>query len=393
MQAPFRVLASLRGSTDPGLGMSVSVSMATFTATPLILPSVAERLDVGTGTAGLFSAAQLGAFVVSSAIAGRLLQPSRRLFVAALLALATANLVSAVGSVFELFVVMRGVAGLSLGVLAWLAYSQVFGNTDGVGDIAVIGPLTGVVAAPLFGLLLEVGDDRTVFWVLTAFALLPLVRIPHLEALERGDHTRNRAVPQALILVVALGIITLGGSAVFVFLGAIGTDQYGLDPFVISIVFAANAAASIPAARWRGSRPLSGAWLLLPAIAAVVIGQLDQQLIFWVLITGWGVCFWMAIPGIYNLLSARSRFPAERAGDAQASMAAGRALGPLLGGFVVSAGGFGWLGVTGGAVMATGAVAIVTIELLGSERRNVATRPIAAGLSSRSSRGGTRSGR
>jgi len=349
--------------------MAVSVSRATFTATPLILPSVAERFDVGTGTAGLFSAAQLGAFVISSATAGRLLQPSRRLFVGALLVLAIANLLSALASDFVLLVAMRGAAGLSLGVLAWLAYSQVFGDADRVGDIAVIGPLTGVVAAPLFGLLLQVGDDRSVFWLLTGGALIPLARLPRLVAVDRTNRDRHAAVPQALVLVTALAITTFGGSAVFVFLGAIGTDQYGMDPFVISIVFAANAAVGIPAARFRGDRRLSGAWLFFPAASAALLGGLDQQPVFWILVTGWGFCFWMAVPGVYHLLSSRSRFPAERAGDAQAAMAAGRALGPVLGGFVVSAGGFGWLGVVGAAIMAPAALAILAVELVGPERR------------------------
>lgn len=366
MQAPLRLLASLRGSTDPGLATAVSVSMATFTATPLILPSVAERFDVGTGTAGLFSASQLGAFVIASAIAGRVFQPSRQLFVAALSTLVLANVVSAVVSEFIVLVVARGVAGLALGALAWLAYSQVFGDADRVGDIAVIGPLTGVLAAPMFGLLLQVGDDRAVYWTLTVASLVPLTRIPRLADIPAVEQTRHAAVPQAMVLVVALGVSTFGGSAVFVFLGAIAGDQYGMDPFVVSIVFAANAAAGIPAARFRGDRPLSGAWLLVPAASAALLGVLEQQFIFWLLVAGWGFCFWMAVPGVYNLLSARSRFPAERAGDAQAAMAAGRALGPLLGAFLVSAGGFGTLGAVGGAIMTTGAVAIIAIELSSS---------------------------
>jgi DHA1 family inner membrane transport protein len=106
----------------------------------------------------------------------------------------------------------------------------------------------------------------------------------------------------------------------------------------------------------------------------VLLGALDHQFVFWILVTAWGLFYWMAIPGVYNLLSARSRFPAERAGDAQASMAAGRAIGPLLGGFVVAAGGFRWLGITGGIVMAAGAIAIIFVELLGRERRGAGVR-------------------
>lgn len=371
MQAPLRLFTALRGTTETGLMMAVSVATATFVATPLILPAVAERFDVGTGTAGLFSAGQLGAFVVGSWVSGRVVEPSRQLFVSALVVLAVANVVSAIGSVFVLLVAVRALAGLALGVLTWLTYSQVFGDADRVGDIAVIGPITGVAAAPVFGALLAIEDDRAVFWVLAVLALLPLARLPHFTVADQADGERNRAVPQALLLVAALGVITMGGSAVFVFAGAIGTEQYGMDPFFVSIVFSANAAAGIPAARWRGKRPLAGAWLFVSAVSAVLLGFLDHPAVFWLLITLWGFCFWMAIPGIYALLSSRSRFPAERAGDAQASMAAGRALGPLIGGFLVSAGSYGALGITGGAIIAGGAAATVMVELLRTEMRVV----------------------
>ncbi len=346
--------------------MAVAVATATFVATPLILPSVADRFDIGPGTAGLFSAAQLGAFVVGSWMSGRVADPSRRLFYLALGVLAAANVISAVVPSFGLLVVARASAGLALGVLTWLAYSQVFGDSDRVGDIAVIGPLTGVVASPLFGVLLSSSDDQAVFLVLAAIALVPMARPPRFDRAAQGPTDRTRPVPQALLLVAALAAVTLGGSAVFVFAGAMGTEQYGLSPFTISLVFSANAAAGIPSARWRGERPIAGAWLLIPAVSAAALGFLDQPSIFWVLVTLWGFCFWMAIPGIYTLLSNRSRHPAERAGDAQAAMAAGRALGPLVGGALVSAGSYEALGLVGGVIMAIGAVVAVSVELAGT---------------------------
>ncbi len=363
MHAPFRLLATLRGSVETGLLLATAVATTTFVATPLILAAVAERFDVGTGTAGLFSAAQLGAFVLGSWTAGRFVEPSDRLFVQALVVLAAANVVSALVSVFAFLVAARGVAGLALGVLTWLAYSQVFGDADRTGDVAVIGPLTGVAAAPLLGVFLAAWDDQAVFWLLAVLTLLPLASIPTFYVPDVSASSRNKPVPQALVLVLALGVMTFGGSAVFVFVGAMGVEQYGMDPFVISLVFSANAAAGIPSARWRGARPLAGAWFLLPAVFSVLVGMLDQQPVYWVLITVWGFAFWMAIPGVYSLLAERSRHPAERAGDAQASMAAGRALGPLVGGSIVNAGGFDTLGIVGAVVIAASAVAILVVEL------------------------------
>ena len=64
MQAPFRLLQTLRGTVEPGLLLATGVATSTFVATPLILPAVAVRFEIGTGMAGLFSAAQLGLFVV-----------------------------------------------------------------------------------------------------------------------------------------------------------------------------------------------------------------------------------------------------------------------------------------------------------------------------------------
>lgn len=365
MQAPLRLLTSLRGSVEIGLSLAIAVATATFVATPLILPSVATRYDVDTGAAGAFSAAQLGAFVIGSWGGGRLTRPSRSLFVGAVLMLAAADVVSAFAPSFAVFVGSRAVAGLSLGVLTWLAYSQVFGDADRTGDIAVVGPIAGVAASPLLGGVLALGDDRHVFAVLAVVTLVPLVRPPRLVVPEVIDRARTRAVPQAFVLIAALALVTFGGAGVFVYLGAVGTEQYGLDPFTISIVFSANAAAGIPAARWRGRRPLAGAWLLLPAMFAVAVTARDEPAIFWLLVTFWGFCFWMAVPGIYSLLAERSRHPAERAGDAQAAMAAGRALGPLVGGLVVAAGGFAMLGAAGAIVMAVAAVAVVAVEVGG----------------------------
>ena len=362
MQAPFRLLQTLRGTVELGLLLATSVATTTFVATPLILPAVAERYDVGTGSAGLFSAAQLGLFVVGSWGAPRLVDPSRRLFVVALLTLSAASVISIVAPAFIVLVASRALAGLALGVLTWLAYSQVFGDTERTGDIAVIGPLTGVLAAPLIGVALQAGDDRTVFAILAVLTLVPLVSVPQFSLPEVGSTGRNKPVPQALVLIVALALVTFGGAGVFVFLGAAAVEQYGMDPFVVSLVFSANAAAGIPSARWRGARRFSGAWFFLPATFAIVLGFADQQPVYWALVTIWGFCFWMAIPGVYNLLAQRSRFPAERAGDAQAAMAAGRAFGPLAGGIVVGAGGFGALGVAGAAVMLVAAVAMLVVE-------------------------------
>ena len=91
MQVPFRLLNALRLHTEIGLVAAMAVAMATFSATPLVLAPLATEFAVSTGTAALFSAAQLGSFVVGSWTAGRVVDPSRRLFVIGLVTLSAAN--------------------------------------------------------------------------------------------------------------------------------------------------------------------------------------------------------------------------------------------------------------------------------------------------------------
>ena len=365
MQVPLRLLDAARTGAAPGLLLATAVSTAVFVATPISLASIADRFGVGAGTAGIFSAAQLGMFVLASWASGRFMVPSARVFRLSLVVLAATNFAGAATDVFVLFVVVRALSGLSLGVLTWLAWSQVFGDEKRQGDIAVVGPVAGVVASPLFGLLLSVGDDRWVYAALGIGALVPLFVVPDFGApaavAERRD--RSSAVPQALVLIGALTLLTLGGSAVFIYGGVILTDEVGMGPGVLSLLFAANALASVPSSRWRGRRPRAGLWLVATAACAVALPLITELSIAWPVLTLWGFAFWAGVPGIYTLLAERSAHPAERAGDAQAAMAAGRAVGPLLGGALVSTWSFAGLGLVGGGLMAAGGAASLAVEL------------------------------
>ena len=276
MQVPFRLLNALRLHTEIGLVAAMAVAMATFSATPLVLAPLAVEFEVSTGTAALCSAAQLGSVVVGSWTAGRVVDPSRRLFVIGLVTLSAANVVAAFVGSFVVLVVTRSVSGLALGVLTWLAYSQVFGDDERTGDITTVGPLTAVVSAPIIGVLLELGDVRAVFLVLAGVSLVPLVWVPSIVVPDRTPTGRNRAVRAALVIIAALTIATLGGSAVFVFMGAIAADRYGMSALVISLAFSANALVSIPTARFRGRRRFAGGYFALTGVCAVISTQADQ---------------------------------------------------------------------------------------------------------------------
>ncbi|MEM9464181.1 MAG: MFS transporter [Actinomycetota bacterium] len=365
MHVPYRLQNAFRVQTEIGIVLAMAVATATFVATPLVLAPLADEFDVGTGTVALFSAAQLACFVIGSSLAGRVTRPSSRLFIGALVVLAAVNLGSAAAPSLVALVALRSIAGLALGTLTWLAYSQVFGDAERTSDLTVVGPIAAVVASPVFGLVIDTLDVRAVFVVLAGITLIPLARVPKVRVPPDTDRTgRNRAVRAALVVIAALSLATLGGSAVFVFIGAIGQEQYGMSALTISLVFSANAAASIPSARYRGRRPYAGAFYFVTAACALAVGFADEAAFMWVILVVWGAAFWAATPGAYAILAARSRFPAERAGDAQAAMAAGRAIGPLLGGALVSAGSFETLSVVGAVMLATAAATLVAVEVL-----------------------------
>ena len=363
VHVPYRLQNTFRVQTEIGIVLSMAVATATFVATPLVLSPLADEFDVGTGTVAVFSAAQLGCFVVGSSLAGRVTRPSALLFVVALLTLAAVNLASAVSPSLAVLIALRSVAGLSLGTLTWLAYSQVFGDAERTGDLTVVGPIAAVLASPVFGIVIDFVDVRGVFVVLAGLALMPLARVPEVRVPPTGPPgVRNRSTRAALVVIGALSLATLGGSAVFVFIGALGEEQYGMSALTISLVFSANAAASIPSARYRGRRPYAGGFYLVTAVCALLVGFLDRPELMWIIVVVWGAAFWAATPGAYTVLAERSRFPTERAGDAQAAMAAGRAVGPLLGGVLVSTGSFETLSIVGSMMLAVAAATIVAVE-------------------------------
>jgi len=355
----------LRPNTRADLLTAAAFSSVVFTATPFLIRAVATEYDVSLGTASLISSAQLGGFVLASWIVGRLVTPSRRLLVGALVAAALFNGLSAVAPWFALLLAFRALGGVAIAVVAWLGWQDVFGDEDRMGDVAVVGPIMGIAGAPLAsGLANSMGADA-VFVALAILALAPLlIRRPTAElsagAPDRAE--RSRPIPVTRVILAALGLLTLGGSSIFLFGAVIGVDRVGLDPFVVSLAFSANAALGIPAARYRGHRPLAGLWLLGASAMAIVLGTVTVGPIFWLAVAVWGFMFWAGVPGIFKLLAERSANPADRAGDAQSIMAAGRVFGPLLGAVFIERDAFAALGFVSAGLMAVGALSLVIVE-------------------------------
>jgi len=375
-QAPVRLLAAVKPSVPAALLVAIASSTAVFTATPFLLSAVSDEYGVAISTAGWMSTAQLAGFVLASWIGGRFLRPVRSVLVVGTLIGVVANLGSAAAPTFETLAITRFGSGLSLGFAAWIAWQAAFGDTEKTGDVAVVGPLVGMVMAPMITLILESIGLRWLFVVLALITATPLIwarQVPRVDRL-RPHRTRHAPTRAARAILIALGMITLGGSSVFVYSAAIGNDLDGLSPLTVSLLFSGNALAAIPSARWTGRRGPAGIWFIATAVCALAIASSRSGIVFGVAMVGWGFVFFMGIPAVFNLLAERSSFPEERAGDAQAVMALGRVFGPIMGGSLLAAGSEATLGMVAASVMAFGACLLLYVD----RKRFVAVRQYGA---------------
>ena len=365
MQSPVRLVYLLRPTVKVGILLAVGFSVVAFVSTPFLLPEIAEHYGIGLSVASMIGVFQLGGFVVATWGAGRCLQPREPVFVTALLASAIANLGSATLPAFALLVPLRFVNGVALGLLAWYGWVQAFGDDRRMGDVAAAGPVVGVLAAPLVSVLLTAGGPRLVFVVLAGVSLVPLAFGYRSEVRELPrDRARHRAVPAARVLLICLGLFTLGGSAVFIYAVVLGTGDPGLSVTLVAVGFSLNAVVAIPGARLKAVRRIPSPWMAATAVCAIVVATTDWRWLFLGALVVWGFFFWAAIPGVFEVLASRSRYPEERVGDAQALMAAGRAGGPLLGGLLIDSAGAAVLGIVGSGLMLVAAIGVFSTRAL-----------------------------
>ena len=365
MQSPVRLVYLLRPTVKVGILLAVGFSMLAFVSTPFLLPEIADYYDISLSAASMIGVFQLGGFVIATWGAGRCLQPTEPVFVAALLAASAANLASAALPAFALLVALRLVSGMALGLLAWYGWVQAFGDDRRMGDVAVAGPVIGVIAAPLVSTLLGAGGPRLVFAVLAGVSLVPLAFGYRSDVRELPrQRSRHRAVPAARVLLVCLGLFTLGGSAVFIYAVVLGTGEPGLSVALVAAGFSLNAVVGIPGARLRAARRIPSPWMAATAVCAIIVATTAWSWLFLGALVVWGFFFWAAIPGVFEVLATRSRYPEERVGDAQALMAAGRAGGPLLGGLLIDSAGGTVLGLVGSGLMLIAAIGVFTTRYI-----------------------------
>ncbi len=364
MQVPVKVLSAFKPSVAPALLVAIGSSTVVFVSTPFLLAGIADQRNISLGTVGWISTAQLLGFVVASWAGGRWLTPVRSVFILGTILGCTANLLSAVAPTLLALTGARLLSGLSLGLAAWFGWQAAFGDADKVGDVAVVGPLVGVVSAPAVALIIETVGVDWLFVFLAAITATPLLFAggvarsgPRTERAPRNAPTRAAAA-----ILVALTMVTLGGSSVFIYAAAIGTDLNGLNPITVSLLFSANSLVAIPAAKWQGRRGPAGFWFGCTAAMAILMASVRNPWFFSFGLVAWGFVFFMATPAAFQLLASRSAFPAERAGDAQAVMALGRVFGPLFGGALIAHGSSVTLGFCAAGVMLTASLVLLYVD-------------------------------
>ncbi len=364
--APARALGAFKPTASPALLASSAAIAATFTATPFVIAEAVDRFDVSVGTAALLSTAQVAGFTVANLVGNRRFRATAGLARRCTAVFALANVVSAALPIFWGLVAARVVSGAAMGLLTWIAWAD--SATDGVrrGEIAAIGPLSAALAAPLLGIVSEVGGLPGLYGLLAAAAGTSLLLSITVATSDIAPTRQPIATAGVRWVLLALGIMTGAGSAVFVFARVIATDNLAMSGFATSIALSLNALAGIPAARFAGRRRVPGVWIALTGACAFLLTQATASWQFMAILTLWGLSFWAATPEVFSLLADRSVYPSDRVGDAQAVMSFGRVVGPTVGAALVSSGSFTVVGVV---ALVSLLAAAATIEVVATTHR------------------------
>ncbi len=359
MFGPTRLAYALRPHA-PGAIIAAAAAVAImFVSTPFLLPEIAARFGVTVGVAGRMSVAQVGGFALTTLALPRLVAPSGRVLRLGGAALVVANLVSILVPTFPLFLAVRFVAGVAGGTLTWLAWGDAMRSPRTLTSVASVGPVAALVASPLMSAVAGVGGAA--IWLLLAATALPSVLLgfePEGEVAQPGAVSRSRS---NRVLLVALFVVTLSGTSLFIFAAVAAADVHGLSPFAASIGYSLNAAAGILGARLAHRHRRPGWWFASVGIAAfLTVG--GGTALFFVGMAWWGFGWWMGLPGVLRMLTERSLLPDERAGHAQGLMAVGRAIGPLVGGHFADSGAWTTLAIVAGSGLALGGGSIVAVD-------------------------------
>jgi len=360
--APTRLWYSFKARQDVGL-LAAAVSVAVlFSATPFLLPVIADEYSISLGQSGFLSTAQVAGFALTAFVAGRTLRTRRRYLVLGSVVATVANLASIPVNEFWSLVAVRVIAGAAAGLLVWLAWANAMRASSALRNVASIGPLSVLIAAPILSALARSWGSDAVFLAI-AVASWPPALLPARFAGVKAERSRMSPSRSNVLLVITLGVITMAGSSLFVFGAAIGVDRLGMNATVVSLAYSANAFAGLMAARRLASDRLRAVWVAGVAASAVAVAFGGSGALFFAGLTIWGFCFWMATPNILRSVAGWSLVPDERIGDAQSTMAVGRAAGPAIAAVLVSSDSFTALGVFSITGLVLSALAIWRVEI------------------------------
>ena len=361
MYAPVRLLRSIRPKTSVGVAGSAAAVGLLFAATPFLIPDVASRYGVGLGSAGLISVVQVLGFALATIVAPRMVAPTGRLVRAAVLTMFVTTVASVLAPSFVLLLASRLGAGAAGGIVTWIVWADGMGSAEKVSDLSAIGPLVGVVGAPIFGLAAQFGDDRLGYGLMALLIALALPLPVTIDVDASVLRTRSPSRSNRVLLAALFGM-TLAGSSLFIYAAAVAEVVSGIGPAAASLAFSFNAVTGIIAARLPHKRGEGGYWLAGTGVSALVVAFVSSPIAFFLGMGLWGFCFWMGLPTIFALLADKSLDPGERAGDAQSLMAFGRAGGPLVGGLLVGDGAFTGLGLFAGVGLIGSAAVVSGVE-------------------------------
>lgn len=330
-----------------------------FAATPFLIAPIAERYGVSEGSVGVISMAQVGAFALANFILPRIIEPTGRLLRAAAAVLAVLNLLSVFPSSYPVLVAIRMIAGFAAGTMTWLVWSEAMHHRTSMSAVASAGPVTALVGAPILSFFATSGD-QPVYLLLTVAALPAMVIVGRVagERRQRGAVSRSRS---NRVLLAAMLLVTFSGSALFINEALVARDIHDLPPVAASLAFSLNAAAGLAGARLSRRHRHPGWWLASAGVAAWLTVN-GPPPFFFLGLAWWGFAFWMGVPGVMEMISARSLDRSERAGDTQGLMAVGRSLGPLMGGAFVDGGALPALSIVSGIGLGAAGLTVVGVK-------------------------------
>ncbi len=359
MHVPARILYGGRSGAPVALIAATAAVTAMFTATPFLIAPIAARFEVSEGAVGLVSVTQVGAFAIANFVLPRLVRPNGKLLRLAAVTLFVFTVASVYAPGYGALIGLRLVAGGAAGCITWLAWTTAMQRATTMAPIAATGPVTALVASPILSLLSEHGD-RAVYWALAVAAIPAFVFVAPV-----AGRRRKRGVISASrsnrVLLAALAAVTFFGSSLYINESIVARDFHDLTPFAASIAFSLNAFGGLVGARL-STRHRHPGWFMVSiglGALATVFGPLP---LFYVGMFWWGFAFWMAVPGVLQMLVDRSLEPSERAGDGQGVMAVGRSFGPLMGGVFVDAGSISSLAIVAASGIAAAGGTVVAVK-------------------------------